>query len=50
LSEIEFEEPILSSLIGFHALTGNVFVSSFLERERKKVSEYLKKNSKFKKH
>ena len=49
LSEIELEEPILSSLIGFHALTGNDFVSSFFRKGKKKCFGIFEKKFKVQK-
>ena len=47
LSDIDLEENLIDSLIGFHALTGNDYVSSFFRKGKKKCFGVLEKKVKF---
>ena len=47
LSSIDLDDDIIDSLIGFHACTGNDFVSSFFRKGKKKCFEILNRKSKF---
>ena len=40
LSDIDLEENLIHSLIGFHAITGNDYVSSFFRKGKKNVLGY----------
>ena len=40
LSDIELEENLIHPLIGFHAITGNDYVSSFFRKDKKNVLGY----------
>jgi len=47
LGSLEFEDEVLNSLIGFHAFTGNDFVSSFFRKSKEHCWKVLEKNPKF---
>ena len=49
LGNIDLEDDITKFLIGFHAFTGNDFVSSFFRRGKEKCCQCLRKNRKFEK-
>ena len=48
LNDIELEDDIIDSLIGFHAFTGNDFVSSFFRRGKNTCFKLLEGSSRFK--
>jgi len=47
LSSIDVEDTLIQALIGFHALTGNDFVSSFFRKGKKRCFEILEKKAKY---
>ena len=47
IRNIDIEDTLIQSLIGFHALTGNDFVSSFFRKGKKRCFEVLVKKSKY---
>ena len=47
LKEISIEEEIIEALIGFHAYTGNDYVSSFFRKGKDTCFKVLEKSSKF---
>ena len=48
LSDIELDDDIVESLIGFHAFTGNDFVSSFFKKGKSTCFKLMENNSLFK--
>ena len=48
ISDIELDDDIISSLIGFHAFSGNDFVSSFFRRGKNTCFKLLEGSSRFK--
>ena len=47
LADVDLEEDVLSSLIGFHAFTGNDFVSSFFRKGKESCFKAMEKRAKF---
>lgn len=48
LSKVDLDEDIIDALIGFHAFTGNDFVSSFFRKGKNTCFKLLSSSSKFK--
>ena len=48
VSKVDLDEDIIDALIGFHAFTGNDFVSSFLRKGKNTCFKLLSSSSKFK--
>ena len=47
LSSLEIEDDVVQSLIGFHAFTGNDYVSSFFRKGKDSCMRVLEKSSRF---
>ena len=47
LSDIDMEEDLVDAIVGFHAFTGNDYVSSFIRKGKEKCWKLLEKSRKF---
>ena len=47
LSSVDMSDELKSALIGFHAFTGNNYVSSFFKKSKKHCWHLLQNNSRF---